>query len=222
MKRVSLSKGLPIFFVLILFFIVGVVNNVKAQTSEGKRRFPKVLLALPKPGEVLTPGQKLTIAWGIDAPRDLDLRYCEQEIYLSLDGGKTRAIRITERLSGLARGYVWTVPNLPTDKAVLIFHFGSEGGGNFFEKAYVKKSSIFRIQQAHSPVEEVTLTAMRVSASAGDAVRLTWHSSVLDVNYFEVFASYDRGAHFESLGKSLEQSFTWIVPEGFPGTVVFK
>jgi hypothetical protein len=214
--------GAIIFIILLLFS--GSINDGLAQRSNrGQKKFPKIRLISPKPGEALVPGEKVKIVWTADIPQGLNLRYCEQEIYLSLDGGKTRAIRITDRLPGTIRGFIWTVPNLPTKNGVLILHFGSEGGGQFFERAYVKKDSVFRIDQATENFEGIELEPVNnLNAVAGDNVQLRWQSSVLDLDLYEVMVSFDRGARFESIGKTSNQNFTWTVPENFSGAAIFK
>jgi hypothetical protein len=210
--------------VIVLFLFFGFTDTGLAQKpNKEQKKFPKIRLISPKSGEALVPGEKVLISWTADIPRELDLRYCEQEIYLSLDGGKTRSIRITGRLPGTIRKFVWTVPNLQTENAVLILHFGTEGGGIFFEKAYVKKESAFRINQASDNLEEIELEAVNtLNTVPGDKIELRWQSSVVDPEQFEVMVSFDRGARFESVGNTSNQNFIWTVPDNFSGAAIFK
>jgi hypothetical protein len=48
------------------------------------------------------------------------------EIFLSLDGGSTFTYCITPQLPPTARFFNWTVPNMPTNAAVLDIRFGCE------------------------------------------------------------------------------------------------
>jgi len=80
-------------------------------------------LISPKPGEVLLPGQVVRIAWTADFP-DVDLTMCETEVLLSLDGGKTIYMLLTEQRNPKVQYFDWTVPNTPTNEAVLDIRFG--------------------------------------------------------------------------------------------------
>ena len=52
-------------------------------------------LISPRAGQVLSPGQVVRIEWTANFP-NVDLTMCETEILLSLDGGKTIYMFITE------------------------------------------------------------------------------------------------------------------------------
>ena len=80
-------------------------------------------LVSPKPGEVLVPGQVVRIKWISDFP-DVDLTMCEAEVFLSLDGGRTIYMRLTESRNPTLQYFDWTVPSTPTNEAVLDIRFG--------------------------------------------------------------------------------------------------
>jgi hypothetical protein len=80
-------------------------------------------LISPKPGEVLVPGQVVRIQWKADFP-NVDLTMCETEVLLSLDGGRTIYMRLTESRNPTVQYFDWTVPNTPTNEAVLDIRFG--------------------------------------------------------------------------------------------------
>jgi hypothetical protein len=82
-------------------------------------------LISPKAGEVLVPGQVVRIEWKSVFP-DVDLSWCETEIRLSLDGGTTFTW-ITGERDPRYEYFDWTVPNTPTNAAVLDIHFGCLG-----------------------------------------------------------------------------------------------
>jgi hypothetical protein len=80
-------------------------------------------LISPKAGQVLVPGQVVRIAWTAEFP-DVDLTMCETEILLSLDGGMTTYMRLTESRNPRLQYFDWVVPNAPTNAAVLNIRFG--------------------------------------------------------------------------------------------------
>src|SRR6476660_7901920 len=80
-------------------------------------------LISPRAGQVLSPGQVVRIAWTADFP-DVDLTMCEMEVLLSLDGGKTTYMRLIESRNPKIQYCDWTVPNAPTNTAVLNIRFG--------------------------------------------------------------------------------------------------
>jgi len=49
---------------------------------------------------------------------------CETEVLLSLDGVKTIYMLLTEQRNPRIRYFDWTVPNTPTNQAVLDIRFG--------------------------------------------------------------------------------------------------
>jgi hypothetical protein len=87
-----------------------------------KERYRAHLIS-PRPGQVLVPGQVVRVAWTADFP-DVDLTMCETEVLLSLDGGRTIYMLLTEQRDPKARYFDWTVPNAPTNAAVLDIRFG--------------------------------------------------------------------------------------------------
>jgi hypothetical protein len=80
-------------------------------------------LISPRAGQVLSPGQVVRIEWTANFP-NVDLTMCETEILLSLDGGKTIYMFITSSRRPNVQYFDWTVPNTPTNAAVLDIRFG--------------------------------------------------------------------------------------------------
>ena len=80
-------------------------------------------LISPRAGQVLSPGQVVRIQWTANFP-NVDLTMCETEILLSLDGGKTIYMLLTEQRNPKVQYFDWTVPNAPTNAAVLDIRFG--------------------------------------------------------------------------------------------------
>ena len=84
---------------------------------------PRLVLALLALAIVLAPGQVVRVEWTADFP-DVDLTMCETEVLLSLDGGKTIYLLLTEQRNPKIHYFDWTVPNTPTNAAVLEIRFG--------------------------------------------------------------------------------------------------
>jgi hypothetical protein len=124
--------------------IFTISSDVLAQTdSQSNMPLPRVRLISPRAGDSFIPGQKVNIVWQVDVPPNIDARSCEQEIFLSLDGGKTISYRLTPELNPTVRQYQWTVPNLPTERVVLDIRFGSELDTARFEKSQPQKNLSF-------------------------------------------------------------------------------
>jgi hypothetical protein len=94
-------------------------------------------LISPTAGQVLYPGQNVRVEWTAALPH-IDLTGCEAEVWLSLDGGRTFSTCITPILDPRARFFYWTVPNLPTNAAVLDIRFGCEG---WYPESYAPQPS---------------------------------------------------------------------------------
>jgi hypothetical protein len=85
------------------------------------------------------------VEWKSTLP-NMDLTGCEREVWLSLDGGRTFMSCITPILAPKADSYLWTVPNLPTNAAVLDIRFGCEG---WYPESYAPQpASTFVIAKA--------------------------------------------------------------------------
>src|SRR5690242_13835542 len=83
-----------------------------------------VKLIAPVAGQGLYPGQKIMIEWKHKLP-NRPTAGCESEIWLSLDGGVTFPTWVTF-LAPTNTSFLWTVPNTPTNSAVLDIRFGCE------------------------------------------------------------------------------------------------
>ena len=79
----------------------------------------------PRVGQVLYPGQHIRVEWKSVLP-NLNLGGCEMEVWLSVDGGRTFPMWISPWLNPKAKSFDWTVPNMPTNAAVLDIRFGCE------------------------------------------------------------------------------------------------
>jgi hypothetical protein len=188
-----------------------------------KSRRPRVRLLTPRPGDVLTPGQVVTVSWvyATTSGQTVDPTWCEQEVYLSVDGGKSLALRLTPALDAGARSFEWTVPNTPTRSAILDIHFGCELDSFPHEVPNPQLASRFAILPANHP-SDITLTPLPRQVASGSAIAVGWQSTVANVDSYETQVSFDRGATYSSLGTSTESSFEWTVPADYVGVLVFR
>src|SRR6266536_4111997 len=110
-----------IIFAVALSFAPQFVNTSSADSGKYSAQ-----LITPTAGQILYPGQRVRVEWTHTLP-NINLAGCEEEVWLSLDGGRTFTACITPILDPKARSFNWTVPNLPTNAAVIDIHFGCEG-----------------------------------------------------------------------------------------------
>jgi hypothetical protein len=104
-------------------------------------------LISPTVGQVLYPGQQVRVEWSATFPDMRNLHACEMEIWLSLDGGRTFSTCISP-VGPNVRYFDWTVPNTPTNAAVLDIRFGCEV---YYPETYSPQpASTFVIAQ-HAP-----------------------------------------------------------------------
>jgi hypothetical protein len=102
-------------------------------------------LITPTAGQVLYPGQRVRVEWTHTLP-NINLAACEEEVWLSLDGGRTFTACITPIMDPKATFFYWTVPNTPTNAAVLDVRFGGEG---WYPECYAPQpASTFVISQS--------------------------------------------------------------------------
>lgn len=74
------------------------------------------------PAAALVGGERATIAWEGDAGADV----CEWEAFLSVDGGRYYAFRITPHLTADRHSFEFTVPDVGSDRARFLLRFGDE------------------------------------------------------------------------------------------------
>ena len=111
-----------ILALLALTFALAPQSPKTAFAQPNKKKYSAHLIS-PRPGQVLIPGQLVRIAWTADFP-DVDLSMCETEVLLSLEGGRTIYMLLTEQRNPNVQYLDWIVPNAPTNRAVLDIRFG--------------------------------------------------------------------------------------------------
>src|SRR6187549_3377393 len=82
-----------------------------------------IALLSPSPGEALVAGSWIELAWEPIAP---DLEAEEWELFLSVDGGRSFAVRLTPHLDFAVRRLAVEIPRLPSDDVRLLFRLGDE------------------------------------------------------------------------------------------------
>ena len=83
-----------ILALLALTFALASQSPGTAFAQPDQKKYSAKLIS-PRAGQVLIPGQVVRIEWTADFP-DVDLTMCETEVLLSLDGGKTIYMLLTE------------------------------------------------------------------------------------------------------------------------------
>ena len=107
-------------FAVALSFAPQFVNTSNAQTPKYSAH-----LITPAAGQVLYPGQQVRVEWQATLPKT-NAGGCEMEVFLSLDGGSTFTLCLTPHVDPHMTYFYWTVPNTPTNAAVLDIRFGCE------------------------------------------------------------------------------------------------
>ena len=114
-------RGIIILVAVSLSFAPQFVNTSSAASGKYSAH-----LISPTAGQVLYPGEKVRVEWR-SVPPPINLAGCEAEVWLSLDGGRTFPMVITPIMDPKAQYFYWTVPNFPTNTAVLDIRFGCDG-----------------------------------------------------------------------------------------------
>ena len=108
------SRGFVLIMVAMAFAFAPAKLNAQGSYS--------VKLISPVAGQVLYGGQQIMIEWKHTLPRSFG--QCESEAWLSLNGGTT--FMWIAFLTPTRTSFLWTVPNTPTNSAVLDIRFGCE------------------------------------------------------------------------------------------------
>jgi hypothetical protein len=134
------------FIITVLAIALSVAPQL-VNTSSAASGYSAQLIS-PTAGQVLYVGQKVRVEWTHALP-PINLGACEEEVWLSLDGGNTFTMLISPWMDPKAQYFYWTAPNTPTTKAVLDLRFGCEPG---YPESYAPQAaSIFTIAQSGVP-----------------------------------------------------------------------
>jgi len=114
--RIALARLLPIVFVATP--LLGGVAHAAAVAPGA------IEIVSPRPGSELEAGGRAVIEWRIASPAAPDFE--EWEAFLSLDGGRSWPVRLTQHLDGALRRVTVDLPAVPTPDARLLLRFGDE------------------------------------------------------------------------------------------------
>ena len=134
---------------LAIVFAVALSSAPQLVTTASAGGTYSARLISPRVGQVLYPGQHIRVEWRSVLPNLKGLAGCEMEVWLSVDGGRTFSMCISPWLNPQTKFFDWTVPNTPTNAAVLDVRFGCEV---FYPETFAPQpASTFVI--AHAPVK---------------------------------------------------------------------
>ncbi len=143
------TRGFVVTLLAVAFAFAPQLLKTATAAPDAQQGLYAAKLISPQAGDVVYPGQKVRIVWEALLPKlPVDLSWCETEIRLSLDGGKSFPLLVTPWGYGPNSGslsFEWTVPNTPTAAAVLDIRFGCEQ--YFPETQSVQAASSFVIGQ---------------------------------------------------------------------------
>jgi hypothetical protein len=120
-------KAKPLILTLLALTFTLAPQSPRTASAKGKSEYSAQLLS-PRAGEVLRPGQVVTVTWASTFP-DVDVSMCETELMISLDGGRTYSY-ITSQRNPKLKYFNWTVPEVPAGArvaAILDIRFGCLG-----------------------------------------------------------------------------------------------
>jgi hypothetical protein len=115
---------LATLFALIMLLCALQLTISTAAAASGSGTYSAQLIS-PTAGQVLYPGQQVMVKWNATLP-NTNAGGCEMEVFLSLDGGRSFTLCLTPHIDPHATYFYWTVPNMPTNAAVLDIRFGCE------------------------------------------------------------------------------------------------
>lgn len=123
----------------------------------------------PRAGQVLRGGSSATVEWSAAAlPRHAE----EWEAFLSIDGGRYYAFRITPHLAVDLRRFAFVVPNVDTANARILIRAGNEREETAYELPLT--FSIARTDGAELPVAPALSPRRGEAAREGDPAVVAW------------------------------------------------
>jgi hypothetical protein len=145
-KSASQSAFFKLRLLLAIVFAVALSAAPQLVTTASAGGTYSARLISPSVGQVLYPGQHIRVEWESVLPNLKGLAGCEMEVWLSVDGGRTFLMCISPPLNPKETFFDWTVPNMPTNAAVMDIRFGCEV---FYPETYAPQpASTFVIAQA--------------------------------------------------------------------------
>src|SRR5581483_11004277 len=102
----GMKKMKPERLILALLTFTLAAQSPKTAFAQADKPRYRAHLISPTPGQVLVPGQVVRVAWTADFP-DVDLTMCETEVLLSIDGGRTIYMLLTEQRNPEVQYFDW-------------------------------------------------------------------------------------------------------------------
>ena len=136
----TIQRLIVTVFTLAFVFAPPLFHDASAEPKAKGQKYVARLIS-PRAGDVLVPGQVFRVEWRSVLP-DIEPNRCETELRLSLDGGRTFTWMTGER-DPTVKYFDWTVPNTPTEQAVIDIHFGCLG--YYPETASIQREATFKI-----------------------------------------------------------------------------
>jgi hypothetical protein len=127
----------------------------------------------------------------IERPAALPANAEEWEAFLSFDGGRYYAVRITPHLDVARRQFTWVVPNVETGNARILIRAGDERRETLYELP--ERFSIVRDARAALPRRGIVPAANGEAARAGDPGVVAWTDG--DRSGGAVIERFSRGDH---------------------------
>jgi len=121
-----------------------------------------VQLIAPRAGQVLEGGRETTLAWSSASLPD---HAEEWEAFLSVDGGRYYAVRITPHLDVHIRSFRWRVPNVAASKARILIRVGDE-----HDEQVIRLPQTFTIVPQATPLELAALQITSTEAGSEPAL----------------------------------------------------
>ena len=175
----------------------------------GVDRPPSVVVLTPNGGEVLMPGQSVTISWNSSD----DLGLASHDVRFSTDGGATFQ-PIATGIPGFRRNAAWTVPDQPSDR-VLVSVVARDTAGQAAEDRSDAFLRIVRPFDAKPAVRVITPNGGEALA-AGQTVTISWESSDdVGLASHDVRYSVDGGVTFVPIVTGIpgtRRNAMWTVP----------
>jgi len=171
----------------------------------------RVVLHAPREGEVLRGGERATVSWSAaELPRFVE----EWEAFLSVDGGKYYAYRITPHLEADQRQFTFDVPNVETSDARILIRAGDER-----REIELVSSRTFAIRQdtaraiAAAPLEVVE-EKRGEAARAGERGVVEWIDGDRDGSHLAPHSAWQRPLKVHAAAPALESHLQSVEESG--------
>ena len=155
-----------------------------------------VVFSAPSAGAEVRAGDEIVVRWaGVPA----DAR--EVELLLSVDGGRSFALRLTEEIDARSSEVRLRVPNLTTDRATLALRVGTDG-----------RETVSALSAVFSIVRDPSLPALSVAWRGGEL----WAANANDPDEERHLPAPDLQPPYPALRSLVESPDAAVSPRGAP------